>query len=148
MLTFARHARQAERRLKRGGGLRGVPWDAAEVEADLQANQADDDPFDREWARGIIALALEALERRCRAAGHEARWEAFRRYDVEGASRDTRPTYAALAAELDLPVSQVTNHLHWALRAFREEVVGVLREVSPTDADLDEELRLLLGSAP
>lgn len=144
---FVGHARQAEARLKRGGGLRAVPWDAAELEADLAAAPGED-PFDREWARGIIALALGELESRCRAGGQSVRWEVFRRYDIEWAERERRPTYAELAESMGLPTSQVTNHLHWARRAFRQGILDALRAVTATDDEFRAEAQALLGDAP
>ena len=139
------HQREAARRVKRGGGLAPVPLDLPEVEASLAPEADPEDRFDREWARAVLDLALAALEARCADEGKGARFEVFRRVDVEGAAGDRRPTYAEVAAALDLPVTQVTNHLHWARREFRREVLATLRALTASEAEYRAEARALLG---
>lgn len=141
------HARAAAGRARRGGRSTTVPIDAPGVEAQLAVGADADAAFEREWARGIVAVALERLERQCAASGHAARLEAFRRYDLAETGGAERPTYAAIAAELDLPITQVTNHLHWARREFRRHVLETLRELTADDAEFRAEARALLGQA-
>jgi RNA polymerase sigma factor (sigma-70 family) len=139
------HHREATGRLKRGGGLVAVPLDLPELEAELaSAPDSADDAFDREWARAVLDLALGALERRATGEGKAIRYEVFRRVDVAGAD-GARPTYAEVAAALGLPVTQVTNHLHWARQAFREEVLAALRGLTGSDEEYRAEARALLG---
>ena len=139
------HHRESAARLKRGGGLVAVPLDLPELEAELAtASASADDAFDREWARAVLDLALGALERRATGEGRAIRYEVFRRVDVVGADGE-RPTYAEVAAALSLPVTQVTNHLHWARRAFREEVLLALRSLTGSDEEYRAEARALLG---
>ena len=78
-------------------------------------------------------------------------------YDREGKSRifqvferhDLAPTpettYASLAAELDLPVTQVTNFLHAARRRFRDLALGQLRSITGSDEEFRAEARELFG---
>jgi RNA polymerase sigma-70 factor (ECF subfamily) len=139
------HHREATSRLKRGGGLVAVPLDLPELERDLAAADRDpDDAFDREWARAVLDLALGALERRAAAEGKTIRFEVFRRLDVEESGRG-RPAYAEVGAVLGLPLSQVTNHLNWARREFRREVLAALRELSGSEEEFRAEARALLG---
>ena len=109
---------------------------------------AADAAFEREWARGVIAVALARFEEACRAGGHLVRLEAFRRYDLVDADGPARPTYAGLAAVLGIPATQVTNHLHWARREFRRHVLDTLRDITADDAEFRAEARALLGTAP
>lgn len=141
------HWRESAGRLKRGGGLRAVPLDLPELEAELAAaGPADpDDTFDREWARTILGLALDSLQARCARERKSIRFEVLRRVDVAGAAAPARPAYAEVAAELGLPVTQVTNHLHWARRAFREEILAALRATTGSEEEFCAEARALLG---
>ena len=59
-----------------------------------------------------------------------------------------RPTYAALARETGLRVTDVTNQLAWARRAFREIVLALLRDVCASDEEFRAEARDLLGVDP
>jgi hypothetical protein len=125
--------------------------DFADADADLAARVTDEDAdperwFHREWVRGLFADALGALERRCREHGHTHAFELFRRYDVEDAS--PRQTYAALAAELGIRATDVTNELAWARRAFREIVLDALRRACASDAEFRAEARDLFGTDP
>jgi RNA polymerase sigma factor (sigma-70 family) len=148
---FLANEHKAATRLKRGGActIESVDFDAAD--ADLAARLADPaaDPerwFHAEWVRGLFADALHALERRCHDSGHASAFELFRRYDVE----DTvpRPTYAALADALGLRVTDVTNELAWARRAFREIVLDALRRICASDDEFRAEARDLFGVEP
>ena len=141
------HLREAAGREKRGGAASWVPLDAADVEPHLAAEPEVDAAFDREWARGVVALALGRFESDARESGHEVRFAAFRRYDVDP-DGDDRPTYAELATALGIPASQVTNHLHWARREFRRHVLETLREITADDAEYRAEAKLLLGGEP
>ena len=80
--------------------------------------------------------------------GKEVAFTLFERYDLEGAEDPERPSYAQLAAETGLPVTQVTNHLHWARREFRAAVLENLREITASEAEFRAEARALLGVDP
>ena len=54
-------------------------------------------------------------------------------------------TIERLAAEFELPVTQVTNHLAWARREFRRIVLDRLREMTGSDEEFREEAKDLLG---
>jgi RNA polymerase sigma factor (sigma-70 family) len=145
---------KAAARLKRGGGFVVTTVDFASADADLAARASDDmaDPelwFHREWIRGLFGDAVEALRRHAETAGHAAAFTLFRRYDIEDAEDDagngTRLTYAALARETGMRVTDVTNELAWARRAFREIVLERLRRVCATDEEFRAEARDLLG---
>ncbi len=141
---YVGHLRESAGRIRRGGGAAMVPLDAPDVESHLAAEGGEDAAFDREWARGIVGLALIRLETECAASDRRVRYEVFRRYDVDPDEAD-RPTYAALGTALGIPATQVTNHLHWARREFRRLVLEALREVTGGEAEFREEARLLLG---
>lgn len=151
--AFLANERQARARLKRGGGVTLMPIDAVTEGAALAACAPIDgaDPetwFHREWVRGLFADALQALARHCRDAGHARAFDVFRRYDVEDADLAPRLTYAALARELGMRVTDVTNELAWARRAFREIVLEHLRRICASDDEFRAEARDLFGVTP
>ena len=144
---------QAAARLKRGGGFVVTAIDFARADADLAARAPDDqaDPerwFHQEWIRGLFAGALEALRTRADADGHARAFALFHRYDVEDADATPRLTYASLARETGISVTDVTNELAWARRAFRQIVLDTLRRVCASDEEFRAEARDLLGVDP
>ncbi|HEX6739370.1 MAG TPA: hypothetical protein VF310_13920 [Vicinamibacteria bacterium] len=143
---FVSNERAAAARLKRGGGSVHVP-----LEGDVAAGSAEADPeacFHREWVRSLFGQALLALRAEAEAHGRQAALRAFERYDLDGPEEWERPTYAGLAAELDLPVTQVTNHLAAMRRAFRRHVLEVLRSACASEEEFRAEARDLLGVEP
>jgi DNA-directed RNA polymerase specialized sigma24 family protein len=150
---FLANEDKAAGRLKRGGGVTIAGVDFARFDADLAAHARSDDPdperwFHREWIRGLFADAVDRLRAHCDAEGHALAFTLFRRYDIEGADAGDRPTYAALAGETGLRVTDVTNQLAWARRAFRAIVLARLRDVCASDDEFRAEARDLLGIAP
>ena len=146
------HERAAAVRLKRGGGVPLLSLDVPGAERELARDaDAEVDDFEawfhREWVRALLTRAVGALERHCREKGRTAAFEVFRRYDL-AADEGERPTYDALGQELDLPVTQVTNHLAAMRRELRREVLDALRALTATDEEFRAEARDLLGIAP
>jgi DNA-directed RNA polymerase specialized sigma24 family protein len=139
---FAGNAREAGRRLKRGGGAQLLPLD------ENLASGVPDDPADerfrQEWVRSVFSLALDALRHEAREAGKETHAAIFEAYDVDDSEAD-RPSYRELAGRFGLPETTVTNHLAWARRAFRRHVLAVLRSLAGSDAEFREDARELLG---
>jgi hypothetical protein len=143
--------RAAAGRLKRGGGVRHVSLDAEPGGNTAAALRAEDDPeacFHREWVRSLFGQALEALRHESLAAGKQTALLLFERYDLDGPAADERPTYASLATELSLPVTQVTNHLSGMRRAFRRHVLDALRCCCGSEEEFRAEARELLGVDP
>jgi RNA polymerase sigma factor (sigma-70 family) len=150
---FLANESKAAARLKRGGGLTIAGVDFARFDADLAAHARSDEPdperwFHREWIRGLFADAVDALRARCDAEDRVRAFTLFTRYDIEGPDAGERPTYATLARETGLRVTDVTNQLAWARRAFRDIVLTRLRDVCASDDEFRTEARDLLGIDP
>jgi RNA polymerase sigma factor (sigma-70 family) len=144
---FIANARQESRRLKRGGGIELVPFDFDDAERELQRQRPDavgelDRFFHREWLRSLFSLACDRLRIACAASSRTARFTIFERYDL-AADDAVRPTYASLASELNVSVTDVTNELAAARREFRRLVMAVLRDQCATDEEFARELRAL-----
>jgi RNA polymerase sigma factor (sigma-70 family) len=146
---FVANQRQAGGRQKRGGGAAVIPF-AVTAERELVrqgavATHDFDDYFDREWARSVLALAVNRFRAAALRAGRSRQVAVFTRYDLEAPDRDDRLTYAALARELGMSVSDVTNTLHAARREFRAAVLECLRELTAGEDEFRAEARRLLG---
>ena len=147
---FVAKERRSARRLKRGGEAAFVPLetrgeDGEPRELPLADGTDLEVEFQREWARSLFALAVEELRVRCARTGKEVAFALLERYDIEGADSLDRPSYAELAEERGLPVTQVTNHLHWARRELRATVLEKLREITASEEEFRAEARALLG---
>lgn len=139
--------RAAERRLKRGGGAALVPLEVLDIES--EAGEATVDAwFEQEWVRALCADTLAELREQLGRRGRGVVFTVFERYDVSGADAEHRPTYAALAQELGVPATQVTNYLAAARREFRALVLDRLRRLTTSEDEFRAEARALLGVDP
>jgi RNA polymerase sigma factor (sigma-70 family) len=150
---FAANERKSARRQRRGGGELALSLDFAAAEGELRLAVATEsggpeECFRREWVRALFADAVVALRERAHAAGKSTALCLFERYDLEGPDSAAKPTYASLAHELGLPVTQVTNHLAWARREFRRLALGQLARQCASDDEFRAEARDLFGVHP
>jgi len=151
---FVLDQRKAASRLKRGGGQALLSLDYAGAEAELAAAGGagfaatrPPDPeelFRREWVRTLFSLAIGDLRQQCESSGWALHFEIFARYDLAAAA-GSRPSYGALAADLGLSATQVTNHLAAARRRLRRLVLARLRRMTASAAEFRAEARDLLG---
>lgn len=146
---FVSNARKAESRLKRGGGVALVPLDFSTAEGELLKHEpsapADvDELFYQEWVRALFQLAVADLRASADAAGRASMFAVFERYDLVDPAEE-RPTYAAIARELNLTPAMVTNHLAAMRRQFRRHVLDRLRDLTTSDDEFEAEARRLLG---
>jgi RNA polymerase sigma factor (sigma-70 family) len=150
---FVSNERAAARTQKRGGGqiLLSLDFEGAEGELarGVPAKDADpDESFRQEWVRTVFTQAVESLRRRAAELQKETALAVFERYDLEGPDAATKLTYADLASELGLPVTQVTNHLAWARREFRRLALEALASQCGSDEEYRAEARDMFGVDP
>lgn len=152
---FAAKERQAEQRLKRGGGKALLSLDFPSAESELAGVEprAPDDLdayFHREWVKNLFELALADLRRTCETGGKQQQYDWFRRYDLDGAERtsDARLSYADLARESGVPMTQITNGLFWARRELRRLVLARLADLCASEEEFRAEAKALLGIEP
>jgi RNA polymerase sigma factor (sigma-70 family) len=150
---FVANERKAIARLKRGGGVQVLSLDFDEAAGEFRLQDIPDpvvvdDYFDREWVRGIFTHAVDALREDCTGRGRDVQFALFRRYDIEPAEGEPRPTYGELAKEFGLSVNDVTNHLTYCRREFRRLVLDHLRRMCASDEEFRAEARTLLGVDP
>jgi RNA polymerase sigma factor (sigma-70 family) len=142
---FLNQTRDAHRQ-KRGNAALHVSLDFEEAEHELAASahtESPEDYFEKEWVRTLFALAVERLCTQCQSAGKTMRFALFERYDL--GDTDARPSYAALAAEFGVAITDVTNYLAFARREFRRCVLDQLREMTGSEEEFRREAQSLLG---
>lgn len=139
--------RKAARADKRGGQAGVLSLDFVTAEGELRGREVADpgdieELFEREFVRELFTQSVGQLRQELEARGRDVVFAAFDRHDL---GPDQGISYADLARELGISVSQVTNHLHAARRRFREIVLGRLRELSASEAEFRDEARQILG---
>jgi DNA-directed RNA polymerase specialized sigma24 family protein len=143
---FVQNLRKAAAADKRGGGvaLLSLDFPGAERELDDMATAiADPDRFFHdETVRFLFARAVASLQTACADAGRDVVFRVFEQHDLAPAA-DT--SYATVARDLGISVSQVTNHLHAARRQFRDFALEHLRAQSATDDEYRREAREIFG---
>jgi RNA polymerase sigma factor (sigma-70 family) len=142
---FMKQTRDSNR-LKRGGGSTHLALDFEEAEQELATaphSESPEERFDKEWMSSLFALGLQRLRANCEAGGKMVHFELFDRYDLEDA--ECKPSYAQLATEFGLAVTDVTNYLAFARREFRRCVLDQLREMTASEEEFRREAKDLLG---
>jgi RNA polymerase sigma factor (sigma-70 family) len=144
---FVQNQRRATRAQKRGAGAPPVSLDFVTAEGELRHHEpavpADEDRFFRdETVRALFERAVDQVRAELATAGKGIVFRVFECYDLGG---EEGLTYADVGRALDLPVTQVTNHLATARRLFRERVLERLRDVSGSDGEYRAEARELFG---
>jgi RNA polymerase sigma factor (sigma-70 family) len=137
---FVANEVKASLRQKRGGG--SVRLDFVDAEGEI-AREHDrggtpEDYFQREWARSVLAFAVERL----REESDPTRFAIFESYDLDDASSES---YRETAARFGVSETSVTNGLAAMRRRFRAIVLDVLREATASEAEYRAEVRSLLG---
>ncbi len=143
--AFVANERKAGQRLKRGGHMDHYQLDFLTAEHELASHSSDlspEDYFQREWIRGMFAMSVEALRRRCDETDRSVHFQLFERYDL---SDDANVSYASLAKEFNLEPATVNNYLAAVRREFRRVVIDKLREITVSDEEFRTEARSLLG---
>jgi DNA-directed RNA polymerase specialized sigma24 family protein len=146
---FVANERKAAARLKRGGGLAIVPLDFQTAEGELRQHDIPvpsdlDDDFHAEWIRSLFALAVDDTRDEYTRTGKLRMFRVFERYDLEAPANGVTPTYADVARECGVAVTDVTNSLSAVRRTFRRLLLERLRSVCGDAREFEAEARHLL----
>ena len=149
---FAANEREAQGRLKRGGRTLILSLDFERAEGELAGVEPPtpeglDEYFQREWMRTLFELALEDLRAECEQSGREQDFQLLRRCDLEQLDAKAKRSYAELAIEFEISVTQVTNRLHATRARLRTCLLARLRELCATDEEFRAEARAIFGGA-
>lgn len=134
---FLTKRRATEATGKRGGNIEHVEWD--EDRGDAATPAAGDAAFDRDWAMAVLATAMAALE-----AEHTRRPDQFRVLRPWLDPTNDRPQRDA-AAELGMTETALKVAIHRLRVRWRDQVRAAVRATLRDEAELEEELRHLLG---
>jgi RNA polymerase sigma factor (sigma-70 family) len=146
---FVANDDKAGKRLKRGGDTRILSLDFEQADGELARSEPPspdnlDQFFDQEWVRSLFSMAVEALREECTQRGKVKQFRVFELYDLEEGTAPKR-SYASLAQELGVSVTDVTNYLSFARREFRRTVLEKLREITASEEEYRMEARAVLG---
>jgi RNA polymerase sigma factor (sigma-70 family) len=144
---FLNQTRDAHRQ-KRGNASVHVSLDFEEAEHELAAStqtESPEDYFEKEWVRTLFALAVERLHVQCQSTGKTTQFTLFERYHL--CDEESLTSYATLAVEFKIAVTDVTNYLAFARREFRRCVLDQLREMTGSEEEFRREAQSLLGVA-
>jgi RNA polymerase sigma factor (sigma-70 family) len=150
--SFVMNEQKAACRQKRGGQLQHLALDYAGAEQEFASGTIDaaaiaspeslEAFFENEWLRSLFALAVEDLRALCAERERDRAFQLFEAYDLEG---DDKISYAQLAQQYGIAVSDVTNVLAWARREFRRIALERLREICGSDDEFQRETRAAFG---
>lgn len=136
-----RHVVDGHRRdvaLRRGGGDGALHLDAIDAPAaEAEAEAA----FDAAWLRRLVTLACERLDAGLRAKGKPVHADLFQRFHGD----DDPPSYGAVAEQLGVKVTDVTNWLAYARREFRRIALDLMREITASEDEFADEAMAAFG---
>jgi RNA polymerase sigma factor (sigma-70 family) len=150
--SFVMNEEKAARRQKRGGDVQHLALDFAGAEEELASGTIDaaaiaspeslEEFFEKEWLRSLFALAVEDLRALCAERARDRDFQLFEAYDLGG---DDEISYAELAQQYAIAVSDVTNTLAWVRREFRKLALERLREICGSEDEFQRETRAAFG---
>jgi RNA polymerase sigma-70 factor (ECF subfamily) len=143
---FVAHRREADRRLRRGGGklplsLDAEPLGSPALNVPEKANLSPEAAFDRQWAVTVLARALESLGTECSAQGKSELFDQLRPWLLGESDYGDQ---AAAAEALGLSAAAMKVTVHRMRQRFRQcvkaEIAGTLKDA----AAVEDEMRSLL----
>jgi RNA polymerase sigma-70 factor (ECF subfamily) len=146
--NFLAHASDRERTLKRGGGQKFLPLHEEQIEnaeslfQTHSSRSSEDRVFDRSWAAALVAAGLERLAADYKGESKEKLFKELRAFLGGGAGPP--PPYAELAARLRMTESTLRSHVARLRARYREVLHAEVRRTVETEAQAQEELRVLL----
>jgi hypothetical protein len=145
---FLADARDHDRSLKRGGGVRTLSIDSEDAETRFRREPSHSDTperlFERDWAVSLIDRAIGRLERHYQGS----RAEAFRRLKPILTGEPEAARFAQLAAELKTTEGALRTALHRLRARFADELRLEIAETldDPTPEAIADELRDLFSA--
>jgi DNA-directed RNA polymerase specialized sigma24 family protein len=138
LMRFLGDERDRRTARKRGGGVAMLTLEEAGASAEMASTPATDETvFDREWALGLLALALRRIEADYTSEGRAEAWPVLRLYIPGGVQP---PSYEDGAARLGLGLGAFKSEVHRLRKRFRtrlrEEVAGTVTAPPEIDAEI------------
>jgi DNA-directed RNA polymerase specialized sigma24 family protein len=145
---FLSHQREADQRLRRGGGVRPLSLDA-DTEGLPALEVADDERmspdavFDRQWAVTVLARAMDALKAECVADGKGEWLERLRPWLL---GESVHGDQAAAAEAMGMGVGALRVAVHRMRHRFRHHVKSEVAGTLKDQAAIEDEMRALLSA--
>jgi RNA polymerase sigma-70 factor (ECF subfamily) len=135
---FLSHRREAQRRLKRGGGVENISLNETEACSVPDASVLSPDAaFDRQWALTVVARVLEALRQECATEGRVDFFELAKPWLTGDTAHGDQ---AVLAASSGLNANALKVAVHRLKRRFRQllkaEVAGTLDDPGLVETEM------------
>ncbi len=141
---FLSHHREAQRRLKRGGGVENVSLNETEARSLPDAGVLSPDAaFDRQWALTVVARALEALRCECVSEGRADFFEQVKPWLTGDA---TRGDQSALAARSGMNANVLKVAVHRLKRRFRQLLKAEVASTLDGPELVEVEMRALFAA--
>lgn len=131
-------------------GARIFPYDRAEDawnRAKGAASASPEEAFDREWARGVLAEAVAALERALAAEGKQTYFAVFSEVLDERPNDASSPgaSYAELAGRHGISTSDVGNYLRVVRQRLRAVLLEIVTGYLGPGENPEDEIRFILS---
>jgi len=153
--SFALNEIKAASRKKRGGDVTHVALDFSAAEEELRTQAIDpasipspeslEEFFEKEWIRSLFSSAVAELRKLCEARGKQKAFLLFETYDLDG---EQNISYADLATQHGLSVTDVNNQMAWARREFRRIAMEQLHALCGSEEEFAREAHALFGETP
>jgi len=119
-----------------------IPWGSEPPESASSGSgeEAPEEAFNKEWARSVVACALERMKKDCAQGKRKLYYDIFARY-IFSAAGGEKLSYENLAREFGIGAADVTNYLHRARDVFQKMLREEIRESVLRETDIDEEMR-------
>jgi DNA-directed RNA polymerase specialized sigma24 family protein len=138
---FVAHERQAESRLKRGGGLEPATLDEAASVPD--AHLSPDQAFERQWALTVLDRAMETMEQECAKSGRADFFQAIKPLLTGDAHHGAQ---AEVAAACGMNVAALRMAVHRWRRRLRDFVKAEIAGTLDDPALVQEEMQALFSA--
>lgn len=140
---FLSHEREKAHALKKGGGAQPISLDAADAETRYRLEPADPETpelvFERRWGLTVMERTMERL--RAEFGGQPGRFEQLK----PCLTGDNAGRYFEIAADLGMTETGVKAAVHRLRQRYGRLLREEIAETVTSDAEVDEELRHLLG---
>lgn len=142
---FLSHQRDKARALKRGGGMRFVPFDGMAAEDRFASEPVDrlnpEEVFERRWALTVLDRAMEALRAEFVARGERERFERLRQYLT---GQEPHASYREVASDLAMSEEAVRAAIVRLRRQLGRALRDQIADTVATPDQVDDEVRYLL----
>ncbi len=143
---FLSHARERDRALKRGGGVRTISLDVEAGEAGYAAGPVEattpEEVFERRWATTVLERAMGRLRQESQGLRGESHFDRLKLYLT---SANEQLPYREVARDLGMTEGAVAAAVGRLRRRFGRCLRAEVAEIVADPASVDDELRHLLS---